>query len=175
MEPKQSAREFDEGKFIVINKKRFTELLPDHIDVVKKFSNALTEFVENYKHLTGKQMNQRYIVCNLDEPYAERVKEIILGTEESSGTMSEKIESAKEFVERLPWMSINGKPDFNQWENHLKYRDAAIRKECADSMIAELESWKGRDWSDLSKEEAADLIKRCLRAAIEGKEVPSAI
>lgn len=86
-----------------------------------------------------------------------------------------KIETPEEFVKRLPWMSINGKPDFNQWENHLKYRDAAIRKECADSMIAELESWKGRDWSDLSKEEAADLIKRRLRAAIEGKEVPSAV
>ena len=37
------------------------------------------------------------------------------------------METAKEFVERLPWMSINGKPDFDQWENHLKHRDALLR------------------------------------------------
>ena len=79
------------------------------------------------------------------------------------------IETPEEFAQ------IIKNNDLKEAARIIALRDAAIRKECADSMIAELESWKGRDWSDLSKEEAADLIKRRLRSAIEGKEVPSAV
>ncbi len=74
--------EFDENKFIVINRKRFNELESEEgiitglalIDCISRFRRA-------YEKDTGKKMNQRYIVCNQDEPYAEKVKAIILGTE----------------------------------------------------------------------------------------------
>ena len=36
-----------------------------------------------------------------------------------------EIGTPREFAERLAWMTINGKPDLGQWENHIKYRDAA--------------------------------------------------
>lgn len=97
------------------------------------------------------------------------------------------IETPEEFAQKIkdycfdPWTmnrelrQYMGDFDDEECTRLIEARDAAIRKECADSMIAELESWKGRDWSDLSKEEAANLIKRRLRAAIEGKEVPSAV
>lgn len=42
-----------------------------------------------------------------------------------------KIETPEDFVEKLPWMSINGKPDLIQWGNHVRFRDAAIRAESA--------------------------------------------
>ena len=74
-----------------------------------------------------------------------------------------------------PPLTIQWSISNNDAIKYIESRDAAIRKECADSMIAELESWEGRDWSDLSKEEAADLIKRRLRSAIEGKEVPERV
>jgi hypothetical protein len=37
-------------------------------------------------------------------------------------------ETPRQFAERLPWMSVNGKPDFDQWENRIAYRDAAQRQ-----------------------------------------------
>lgn len=46
-----------------------------------------------------------------------------------------KIEMPEDFVEKLPWMSINGKPDLIQWGNHVRFRDAAIRAECNEIAI----------------------------------------
>ena len=39
-----------------------------------------------------------------------------------------EIGTPREFAERLAWMTINGKPDLGQWENHIKYRDAALSR-----------------------------------------------
>ena len=88
--------EFDENKFIVINKKRFNELESEEgiitglalIDCISRFRRA-------YEKDTGKKMNQRYIVCNQDEPYAEKVKAIILGTE---------FDAMAWIKEALPWL-----------------------------------------------------------------------
>lgn len=75
---------FDESKFIVINKKRFAEMgVEEGAMAYQMLSNAIASFEHDYEKITGKQMKQKYIVCNADEPYAERVKAIILGTEEA--------------------------------------------------------------------------------------------
>ena len=34
--------------------------------------------------------------------------------------------SPREFAERLAWMTVNGEPDIEQWENHIRHRDAAL-------------------------------------------------
>ena len=39
-----------------------------------------------------------------------------------------EIGTPREFAERLAWMTINGKPDLGQWENHIRARDAALSR-----------------------------------------------
>ena len=76
----------DQEKFIVINRKRFDELLAsDPTDdswaakkKIRSLKVAIENFVYHYELTTGKKMDQKYIVCNQDEPYAEEVAEIIL-------------------------------------------------------------------------------------------------
>ena len=36
--------------------------------------------------------------------------------------------SPREFAERLAWMTVNGKPDIEQWENHIRHRDVALTR-----------------------------------------------
>lgn len=67
-------------QFIVINRKRFDEMRNangEQDESVMKFYEHLIEFIETYEKKTGKKLNQQYIVCNQDEPYAEKVWEII--------------------------------------------------------------------------------------------------
>lgn len=71
-------KEFNDDMFIVINKKRFSEMERAGAEYYKIFSSILSLFIYEYEHTTGKAMNQKYIVCNQDEPYAERVKAMIL-------------------------------------------------------------------------------------------------
>lgn len=74
--------EFEENKFIVINRKRLNELNSEEsIMAGLVLIDCISRFRQAYEKDTGKKMDQRYIVCNQDEPYAERVKAIILGTE----------------------------------------------------------------------------------------------
>jgi hypothetical protein len=80
------------NKFIVINTKRFEEM-NEYWQRVHNLSNdeyhpctmifleALAEFISDYKRITEKEMNQKYIVCNQDEPYAQDVLEIIINGE----------------------------------------------------------------------------------------------
>lgn len=85
-------------------------------------------------------------------------------------TSTARIETPEEFVKRLPWMSLNEEPDLEQWANHVRYRDAAICAECVERAIA---------W--YTKDAGPELLPMYqsgvpgLRAAIEGKEVPSAV
>lgn len=80
-----------ENKFIVINKKRLLELNTAFTKYnaftdctpVEDFLKALRTFGEDYKNWVGKELNQEYIVCNQDEPYAEFVWQIILHGEEA--------------------------------------------------------------------------------------------
>ena len=77
-----------EEKFIVINKKRFEEMLEHCVEgfethcfvkeSILNFENALNEFCGAYSQITGKELNQKYYVCNQDEPYAEQVLALIL-------------------------------------------------------------------------------------------------
>ena len=80
-------KEFEE-KFLVINWKRMEELnealddnkyFPSSKDCIPvvAFKKALKGFVDVYEVYVGK-MNQKYYVCNQDEPYAQKVIDIIL-------------------------------------------------------------------------------------------------
>lgn len=74
-----------EEKFIVINKKRFNELIehPKNENsglaglVVQMFIDHLNSFKAAYQATTGKTLNQKYYVVNQDEPYAEQVLDLI--------------------------------------------------------------------------------------------------
>lgn len=80
-----------EMKFIVVNFKHLEELdaIMDHDGPFRKGSratnrlrSALDNFRDVYERKTGKKMDQEYIVCNQDEPYADDVWEIILSGED---------------------------------------------------------------------------------------------
>ena len=102
-----------EDKFIVINKKRFKELNEAYHSkkhsifghpVLHQLGAALDALQISYKRMTGNPMDQKYIVCNQDEPYAEEVARIILeGEARKNGTepakVSEDVERDIESVE----------------------------------------------------------------------------
>lgn len=81
-----------EEKFIVINKKRLSELndempqtrhdltIRSH-PAVTELLNALEDFESAYSSNTGKKLDQKYYVVNQDEPYAENVIKFILDNE----------------------------------------------------------------------------------------------
>lgn len=85
--------EFEE-KFIVINKKRLVELL-EHAELsgldgrkpypvkyartaITQLENGIKTFVEEYKNQLCEFPENKYLVCNQDEPYAEDILDIIL-------------------------------------------------------------------------------------------------
>lgn len=73
-----------EDKFIVLNKKRFEELKDNYgnYDIsVHNLISSLNKFCETYELKTGKKLNQKYIVCNQDEFYADKIWEIIKANE----------------------------------------------------------------------------------------------
>lgn len=79
-------KEFNDDVFIVINKKRFSEMDAEQaLFCVPRLLDAISDFTRDYEKATGKKMNQKYLVCNQDEPYAEQVKNIILGKKDKKG------------------------------------------------------------------------------------------
>jgi len=85
-------KEFNDDMFIVINKKRFAEMGAEEGDFeYQAIHKALASFVQSYGLITGKTMNQKYIVCNQDEPYAEQVKAIILGQPDPRDALIEQM------------------------------------------------------------------------------------
>lgn len=64
-----------EEKFIVINKKRLSEVSEK---TALMLIDAINNFSESYETETGKKLDQKYFVCNQDEPYAQKVIDIIL-------------------------------------------------------------------------------------------------
>lgn len=78
-------KQFKDDMFIVINKKRIEELNALHrsgyfdstIEVLQ-LEKALMRFSDAYKEEVGKPLDQQYLVCNRDEPYAPFVKALIL-------------------------------------------------------------------------------------------------
>jgi hypothetical protein len=79
-------KEFEDDKFIVINRKRFEELnnifheagFNSSQPAVSSLAEALGMFVKRYEYVTGRSLNQKYLVCNQDEPYALFVKALVL-------------------------------------------------------------------------------------------------
>jgi hypothetical protein len=79
-------KKFDDDKFIVINRKRFEELnnifhetgSNNNHPAVDSLTEALDIFAKRYKYTTGRHLNQKYLVCNQNEPYALFVKSLIL-------------------------------------------------------------------------------------------------
>lgn len=77
-----------ENKFLVLNYKRFKEIeeLSGNPEMkaskthpaIANLIGAYELFIYEYERLTGKKLNQRYYVCNQDEPYADEVINIIL-------------------------------------------------------------------------------------------------
>ena len=64
---------------------------------------------------------------------AEAIKEVEAWpalTQPQPGAQEEAYEigTPREFAERLAWMTIDGKPDLGQWENHIRARDAALSR-----------------------------------------------
>ena len=93
-------------KFLVINFKRLEELnenyaIPDcncreaacpHAPLftedhpaVNRLISAVNNFNRVYEKTWGKKMNQKYYVCNQDEPYAKKVIDTILEGEDAKG------------------------------------------------------------------------------------------
>lgn len=77
-------KNFDSDKFIVLNKKHIEDLNALHrggyfgnaVEVLQ-LKNALTHFIDAYEEEVGKPLNQKYLVCNQNEPYALFVKALI--------------------------------------------------------------------------------------------------
>ena len=92
--------------FIVINKKKFEEMnklapgiITDMNTDVDDFIKALDKFNSAYTQVTGKENNQKYHVCNQDEPYAFKILEIILkngGVQEAAETGQPVITATQE-------------------------------------------------------------------------------
>lgn len=132
---------------------QLVELMRIHWDTVKSGFEHLIPATPNNEF----NLIRRQVMIETPEEFALKIKDYCFDPA-NRWTMNKELHQ------------YMGDFDDEECTRLIEARDAAIRKECADSMIAELESWEGQDWSDLSKEEAADLIKRRLRAAIEGKE-----
>ncbi len=86
-----------EEKFIVINKKRFPEMIEARkhagkmelrypVKLIENLEDAVHMFRECYETVTSKELNQKYYVCNQDEPYAQKVIEVILQGEDEKAT-----------------------------------------------------------------------------------------
>lgn len=73
---------FEPDKFIVINRKHLEELTKldkeKDFDFKKEFNILFECFVKFYKTLTGNEFINKYYVCNQDEPYAQKVLDVIL-------------------------------------------------------------------------------------------------
>jgi len=93
-----------EEKFIVINTKIFEEMknadglrkkfgeiaMVPSIKKTNAFITAVEDLQDWYKILTGKELNNKYYVCNQDEPYAQKVIDIILEGESNKIIKSDK-------------------------------------------------------------------------------------
>lgn len=91
---------FEEDKFIIINRKRFEELAAIAVKSENKYQikyaarciqnleDAIISFQEMYEEKVGRKMDQKYFTCNQDESYAQEVINLIL-------TNGEKIMSSE--------------------------------------------------------------------------------
>lgn len=75
-----------EEKFIVINRKHLKELAAYDVfssNTVFDLNNAVKRFLQCYEGRMKKKIDQKYYVCNQDEPYAQKVIDTIIEGETS--------------------------------------------------------------------------------------------
>lgn len=75
--------EFEPDKFIVINRKNLGCLNETDYGV---FCNIIAQLAVNYEARNGKPLDHKYYVCNQDEPYAQKVLDVILEGEREKET-----------------------------------------------------------------------------------------
>ncbi len=92
-------QEKNKKEFIVLNRKRFDEVfeLKDDINkayleyVLTMLIKALDFFKNTFNSTPGlKKMDQKYYVCNQDEPYAQEVLDVILKGEKEKEKQKNK-------------------------------------------------------------------------------------
>lgn len=44
------------------------------------------------------------------------------------------MQTPRQFAQSLAWMTFNRKPDLNQWENHIRARDATVRAPLVEAL-----------------------------------------
>jgi len=72
------------GQFIVINKKHVSEVEKTAwgCHLVRNLREAYDAFMDMAAQMTGKEVSlNEYYVCNQDEPYAQKVIDVILAGE----------------------------------------------------------------------------------------------
>jgi hypothetical protein len=71
--------EYENDKFIVVSWKRVHELKKSPFsEFADKFLSALMQFGTMFEMYSGKEVPIKYYVCNQDEPYAQKVIDVIL-------------------------------------------------------------------------------------------------
>lgn len=50
------------------------------------------------------------------------------------------MQTPRQFAQSLAWMTFNRKPDLNQWENHIRARDAAVRAPLVEALVGARET-----------------------------------
>lgn len=86
------------------------------------------QLVDNwYAHYEDKTDSgwAKLALANTIAAYREEIESRLTPRPETGGDGYE-VGTPRQFAERLAWMTINGKPDLDQWENHIKHRDAAL-------------------------------------------------
>jgi hypothetical protein len=68
-----------ENRFVIINRKHINELYEISPSDAEDFQAAVDNFYAAYTVATGKFLNQKYLACNQDEPYANAVWQLIQG------------------------------------------------------------------------------------------------
>lgn len=83
-----------EEKFIVINKKHLEYM---HSDVLKNLTDILFALGQHNPKIN----NNKYLVVNQDEPYANKVMDLIVGKSPDVVGALEQIESSERFLSRF--------------------------------------------------------------------------
>jgi hypothetical protein len=159
---KKAIEKLDNEIFIVINRKRFKELndtqkkddgamFKSHTAVLK-LEMALYNFVRTYEEETGKQLGQKYIVCNQDEPYADEVARLVLGGKPRWETPEQwKKRTGEKYPDKAPvWCADNDNPA-DPW--FLDYYKNAVDDEryyiiCAVEGLVLPDDWRPEEEND---------------------------
>ena len=115
--------EKEEMKYLVIKIADLNEYLEQYLSSGifnelqgrgKEINDALQELQNGIREMRksqGRPIDNEYIVCNQDEPYSEKVWQIILEGEDAKPISAKKLEEAGKFLTKdkeLPWPAGRG-------------------------------------------------------------------